>query len=72
MFFAFASHSLQPMECIPYNYSSFLQVGTVDTSLGHNREDPVGGCVDIYNNNNPLACLESAIQGALEQRWLAL
>lgn len=70
---AFASRSLRPTERNPANYSSFkLELLAVVWAVTEKfAEYLVGGQVDIYTDNNPLAYLETAKLGALEQRWVA-
>ncbi|XP_063820175.1 uncharacterized protein LOC135062022 [Pseudophryne corroboree] len=70
---AYGSRSLRETERNPDNYSSFkLELLVVVWAVTEKfAEYLTAAHVDIFTDNNPLAYLENAKLGALEQRWVA-
>lgn len=70
---AYASRSLHPTEQNDANYSSFkLELLALKWAVVEKFKDYLTGThFTIYTDNNPLAHLQTANLGAVEQRWVA-
>ncbi|XP_068122518.1 uncharacterized protein [Hyperolius riggenbachi] len=70
---AFASRSLRETEKNPANYSSFrLELLAVVWAVTEKFSEYLNGVkFTIYTDNNPVAYLQTAKLGAMEQRWIA-
>lgn len=70
---AYASRSLHPTEQNDANYSSFkLELLALKWAVTEKFKDFLTGAeFTIYTDNNPLAHLQTAQLGAVEQRWVA-
>ncbi|KAK7945594.1 hypothetical protein WMY93_001322 [Mugilogobius chulae] len=70
---AYASRSLHPTEQNDANYSSFkLELLALKWAVTEKFKDYLTGAqFTIYTDNNPLAHLQTANLGAVEQRWVA-
>lgn len=70
---AYASHSLQPAERNDQNYSSFkLELLALKWAVTEKFKDYLYGAeFTVFTDNNPLVHLETAMLGAVEQRWVA-
>ncbi|CAN2387656.1 Reverse transcriptase (RNA-dependent DNA polymerase) [Pristimantis euphronides] len=70
---AYGSRSLKETERNPENYSSFkLELLALVWAMTERfAEYLTGAAVTVLTDNNPLAHLENAKLGALEQRWVA-
>ena len=70
---AYASRSLHPTEQNDANYSSFkLELLALKWAVTEKFKDYLAGAkFTIYTDNNPVAHLQTARLGAVEQRWAA-
>ncbi|CAJ1087311.1 unnamed protein product [Xyrichtys novacula] len=70
---AYASRSLHPTEQNDANYSSFkLELLALKWAVAEKFKDYLTGTkFTVYTDNNPLAHLQTARLGAVEQRWVA-
>ena len=70
---AYASRSLHPTEQNDANYSSFkLELLALKWAVTEKFKDYLTGVkFTIYTDNNPVAHLQTARLGAVEQRWVA-
>lgn len=70
---AYASRSLHPTERNDANYSSFkLELLALKWAITEKFKDYLTGATfTVYTDNNPVAHLQSARLGAVEQRWVA-
>ena len=70
---AYASRSLHPTEQNDVNYSSFkLELLALKWAVTEKFKDYLAGAkFTIYTDNNPVAHLQTARLGAVEQRWAA-
>lgn len=70
---AYASRSLHPTERNDANYSSFkLELLALKWAIAEKFKDYLTGAeFTVYTDNNPVAHLQSAKLGAVEQRWVA-
>lgn len=69
----YASRSLHPTERNYANYSSFkLELLALKWAVTEKFKDYVTGAqFTVYTDNNPVAHLQTARLGAVEQRWVA-
>ncbi|XP_029920671.1 uncharacterized protein LOC115368614 [Myripristis murdjan] len=70
---AYASRSLHPTERNDANYSSFkLELLALKWAVTEKFKDYLTGAqFTVYTDNNPVAHLQTARLGAVEQRWVA-
>ena len=70
---AYASRSLHPTEQNDANYSSFkLELLALKWAVTEKFKDYLTGAkFTVYTDNNPVAHLQTARLGAVEQRWVA-
>lgn len=68
---AYASRSLHPTERNDANYSSFkLELLALKWAIG-DKDHLTGAKFVVFTDDNPVAHLQSARLGAVEQRWVA-